>query len=90
MKKIVSTAAIATMALAAFAAPTDIAERTEAKTFAGADGVVFRYRWAEKLPDDGSKVPLVIFLHGAGELARQTREGVSPRRGTGPQRQALG
>ena len=67
MKKIVSTAAIATLALAAFAAPTDIAERTEAKTFAGADGAVFRYRWAEKLPDDGSKVPLVIFLHGAGE-----------------------
>ena len=29
MKKIVSTAAIATMALAAFAAPADIAERTE-------------------------------------------------------------
>ena len=67
MKKIVSTAAIATLALAAFAAPANIAERTEAKTFAGADGVVFRYRWAEKLPDDGSKVPLVIFLHGAGE-----------------------
>ena len=67
MKKIVSTAAIATVALAAFAAPANIAERTEPKTFAGADGVVFRYRWAEKLPDDGSKVPLVIFLHGAGE-----------------------
>ena len=54
MKKIVSTAAIAAMALAAFAAPADIARRTEAKTFAGADGVVFRCRWAEKLRDDGS------------------------------------
>ena len=80
MKKIVSTAAIATMALAAFAAPANIAERTEAKTFAGADGAVFRYRWAEKLPDDGSKVPLVIFLHGAGERGTnnvaQLRHGV--------------
>ena len=80
MKKIVSTAAIATVALAAFAAPADIAERTEAKTFAGADGAVFRYRWAEKLPDDGSKVPLVIFLHGAGERGTnnvaQLRHGV--------------
>ena len=80
MKKIVSTAAIATLALAAFAAPADIAERTEAKTFAGADGAVFRYRWAEKLPDDGSKVPLVIFLHGAGERGTnnvaQLRHGV--------------
>ena len=80
MKKIVSTAAIATLALAAFAAPANIAERTEAKTFAGADGVVFRYRWAEKLPYDGSKVPLVIFLHGAGERGTnnvaQLRHGV--------------
>ena len=81
MKKIISAAAIATMALAAFAAPRDIAERTEAKTFAGADGTVFRYRWAEKLPDDGSKVPLVIFLHGAGERGTnnvaQLRHGVA-------------
>ena len=80
MKKIIAVAAIATMALAVFAAPRDIAERTEAKTFAGADGTVFRYRWAEKLPDDGSKVPLVIFLHGAGERGTnnvaQLRHGV--------------
>ena len=80
MKKIVSTAAIAAMALAAFAAPADIARRTEAKTFAGANGMEFRYRWAEKLPDDGSKVPLVIFLHGAGERGTnnvaQLRHGV--------------
>ena len=80
MKKIVSTAAIATIAFAAFAAPARIAERTVAKTFSGADGMEFRYRWAEKLPDDGSKVPLVIFLHGAGERGTnnvaQLRHGV--------------
>ena len=47
--------------------------RTEAREFTGAGGGVFRYRWAEKLPDDGSKVPLVIFLHGAGERDPELR-----------------
>ena len=45
----------------------DIKERTQAKEFVGAGGNVFRYRLAEKMPEDGSRVPLVIFLHGAGE-----------------------
>lgn len=45
----------------------DIKSVTEAKEFVGANGKVFRYRWAEKTPEDDSKVPLVIFLHGAGE-----------------------
>ena len=45
----------------------DIKERTQAKELVGADGKVFRYRLAEKLPEDGSRVPLVLFLHGAGE-----------------------
>ena len=45
----------------------DIKERTQAKEFVGADGKVFRYRLAEKMPEDGSRVPLVLFLHGAGE-----------------------
>ena len=67
MKRIVSAAALAAIAISVSAAPGGVAARTEARTFAGADGSVFRYRWAEKLPDDGSKVPLVIFLHGAGE-----------------------
>ena len=44
-----------------------IARCTEAKEFVGADGGVFRYRLAQKSSADGSKVPLVIFLHGAGE-----------------------
>lgn len=46
-----------------------IASRTEAREYVRTDGsgVVFRYRWAEKTPADGSKVPLVFFLHGAGE-----------------------
>jgi len=45
----------------------DIRQRTQACEFAGADGKVFRYRLAEKTPEDGSRVPLVLFLHGAGE-----------------------
>ena len=44
-----------------------VVERTEAKEFTGKDGKVFRYRIAEKASADGSKIPLVIFLHGAGE-----------------------
>ena len=44
-----------------------IEDRTEARTFTGASGTVFRYRWAEKTPTDGSPVPLVFFFHGAGE-----------------------
>ncbi len=67
MKKTALTATIAMIVLGAFAAPHAAAEKTEAKTFTGANGAVFRYRWAEKLPGDGSKVPLVVFMHGAGE-----------------------
>ena len=44
-----------------------IQDRTEARTFTGAGGKLFRYRWAEKSAPAGEKVPLVIFLHGAGE-----------------------
>ena len=80
MKRIVSVVAIAAIAISVSAAPDGVAARTEARTFAGADGSVFRYRWAEKLPADGSKVPLVIFLHGAGERGTnnvaQLRHGV--------------
>jgi predicted peptidase len=45
----------------------DIKRRTQSLEFAGAGGKVFRYRLAEKTPADGSRVPLVLFLHGAGE-----------------------
>ena len=59
----------------------DIRERTEARTFNGADGQVFRYRWAEKTAPAGEKVPLVFFLHGAGERgadnAAQLKHGVA-------------
>lgn len=54
----------AAIALSALGAVDD---RTEARTFTGASGMVFRYRWAEKTPADGGPVPLVFFLHGAGE-----------------------
>lgn len=54
--------------------------RTVPRTFEGAGGKVFRYRIAEKIPEDGSKVPLVLFLHGAGERGTnnvsQLRHGV--------------
>ncbi|MBR3084836.1 MAG: prolyl oligopeptidase family serine peptidase [Kiritimatiellae bacterium] len=54
----------AAIALSALGAVDD---RTEAREFTGAGGGVFRYRWAEKTPADGGPVPLVFFLHGAGE-----------------------
>ena len=71
-KKLVVVAAVAAAccALSVEAKPDrlgDIKERTQAKEFVGAEGKVFRYRLAEKMPEDGSRVPLVLFLHGAGE-----------------------
>lgn len=54
--------------------------RTVPKEFVGADGKVLRYRLAEKLPQDGAKVPLVFFLHGSGARGtnnvRQVKFGV--------------
>ena len=49
------------------AGAASIESRTEPREFTNSTDKVFRYRWAEKTPADGSKVPLVIFLHGAGE-----------------------
>lgn len=63
----VSSGAEAKAATKAKVAKFNIIERTEAKEFTGKDGKVFRYRIAEKASADGSKIPLVIFLHGAGE-----------------------
>lgn len=63
----VSNGAEAKAAVKAKVAKFNIVERTEAKEFTGKDGKVFRYRIAEKASSDGSKIPLVIFLHGAGE-----------------------
>ena len=40
---------------------------TEPREFTGANGGVFRYRVAEKAAPEGGKVPLVLFMHGAGE-----------------------
>lgn len=58
-----------------------IEQRTEAREFTPASGAVFRYRWAEKTPSGGGDVPLVLFLHGAGERGddnkSQLRHGVA-------------
>ena len=99
-KKLVVVAAVAAAccALSVEAKPDrlgDIKERTQAKEFVGAEGKVFRYRLAEKMPEDGSRVPLVLFLHGAGERGTnnvaQLVHGVGELvRWAGPERQALG
>ena len=65
MKKTGFLLSVALAALSAGAA--SIESRTEAREYTNSTDKVFRYRWAEKTPADGSKVPLVIFLHGAGE-----------------------
>ncbi|MBR4613394.1 MAG: prolyl oligopeptidase family serine peptidase [Kiritimatiellae bacterium] len=65
MKRISTIALAATSAISAMAA--SIQDRTEARQFTGSNGTNFLYRWAEKVPADGSKVPLVLFFHGAGE-----------------------
>ena len=59
---------VLSVALAVLSAgAANIESRTEAREYTNSTDKVFRYRWAEKTPADGSKVPLVIFLHGAGE-----------------------
>ena len=61
---------VATCSLAAMAAAKVndwIVGRTEPRAFVGGNGKTFLYRWAEKKAADGAKVPLVVFLHGAGE-----------------------
>lgn len=63
----VSTEAEAKADVKAKVAKFNVVEHTTPKEFVGKDGKVFRYRLAEKAATDGSKVPLVFFLHGAGE-----------------------
>ncbi len=70
MKKLmVVVALVLAAAVAAFGVDfgDEAKKRTVPMEFSGAGGKVFRYRIAEKLPADGSRVPLVLFLHGAGE-----------------------
>lgn len=69
MKKSIIVFALGVAAMAAFAVDfgAEAKKRTVPMEFVGADGGVFRYRMAEKLPAEGGKVPLVLFLHGAGE-----------------------
>jgi len=70
MKKLVLSAALlSAAAVTAFGVDfgVEAQNRTVPMEFSGAGGKVFRYRIAEKLPADGGKVPLVLFLHGAGE-----------------------
>ena len=69
MKKTIAAIGFLMAATVAFGVDyrAEAKSRTVPKEFVGADGKVFRYRLAEKLPQDGAKVPLVFFLHGAGE-----------------------
>lgn len=48
-----------------------IVGRTEPREFTGSDGKTFRYRFAGR--DAAGKVPLVVFLHGAGERGDDNR-----------------
>lgn len=41
--------------------------RAQALEFTGANGRVLKYRLVEKMPSNGSKVPLLFFFHGAGQ-----------------------
>ena len=69
------------IAMSATVAMGGIEDRTEARAFTGAGGKTLLYRWAEKKPSDGAKVPLVLFFHGAGERGddnkAQLRHGVA-------------
>lgn len=69
MKKLIVTVILAFGAAAVFGVDFREAAKTHTapREFALADGRVFRYRLAEKASEDGSKIPLVLFLHGAGE-----------------------
>ncbi len=69
MKELVSVVVAGVTAMAVFGVDfrQEAKNRTVAKEYEAADGKVFRYRIAEKIPSDGSKIPLVFFLHGAGE-----------------------
>lgn len=67
MKNILAAVGAFVLSSSFLFAASAIEERTEPRTFTGADGTVFNYRWAEKAAPAGEKVPLVIFMHGAGE-----------------------
>jgi predicted peptidase len=65
-KRIVCFVSLAVFLVCAVSAST-LEKCTFAREYKGVNGKIFRYRWAEKKSKDGSKVPLVVFLHGAGE-----------------------
>ena len=68
MKQLFATIVSLALALTVQAQSAEsLCSRTAARVFTGKDGHALLYRVAEKAPEDNSKIPLVLFLHGAGE-----------------------
>ena len=62
------------------ALPASLADRFEAKTFAAPDGVTLPYRLLPPPtpPPPGTRVPLVLVLHGSGEIGTDNRAQLTP------------
>ena len=62
------------------ALPASLADRFEAKTFTAPDGVTLPYRLLPPPtpPPPGTRVPLVLVLHGSGEIGTDNRAQLTP------------
>ena len=62
------------------ALPASLADRFEAWTFAGPDGIALPYRLLRPAtpPPPGARVPLVLVLHGSGEIGTDNRAQLTP------------
>jgi predicted peptidase len=60
--------------------PAALVDRFEAKTFAAPDGVTLPYRLLppSKAPAPGRRAPLVLVLHGSGEIGTDNRAQLTP------------
>src|SRR4051812_11968542 len=62
------------------ALPASLADRFEAKTFTASDGVTLAYQLLPPAPapPPGTRVPLVLVLHGSGEIGTGNRAQLTP------------
>jgi len=62
------------------ALPASLADRFEAKTFTAQDGVTLPYRLLPPAtaPPPGARLPLVLVLHGSGEIGTGNRAQLTP------------